>query len=601
MIQSPEREAVASCASEVLLLHAALGDGYVSPLPAAEGLVFTSAVNPESHERLRAAEKAFTAWYDVQLQPDREELERLEESCRPEKKAGRRESEYTPGPFGHDPTQDKAKLKALREKLALQPNVTWREHHFHKSSLLELLTKSACGAMTYVDEHGFRLAASMCSPWALAADMSLLSLCKGSADSALIRSSATGGASIHSLKGDYAPAFNYFCSAQHEDVEAVGERIASGASGRPARGKAIVIPVKTRSYPTPAFSVETLLLAMKAVYAKGRLRPEEKLQVVWESDDLRAAWLSFLDLPVEAYVEHEPTKADWDTYDDMPATIRTIALFASRAIQTHAILRSLETSPKADVTLTWGMLEVAQQFARLIFQVSSGEEKLARRREGAKKAIESFKSHDKLRQAEQTLLKAIQDSPGHRLPRTAVRTIQGLTNGLLDELVKLGKVVELVTETKGDKVTRHYTLKESVSLEPEEATAELEAAQEAFGQDPDQVSRQDADIALTELKRKATFNFIKYRVPAVPITSMTPAQIAAIPRILQEWPEEAQLRGTKDCPEPAGVVEEDTDEAYPVTPGAICLWLRKNADDKDHLNWRAASGLGFVETWGEPD
>jgi hypothetical protein len=51
-------------------------------------------------------------------------------------------------------------------------------------------------------------------------------------------------------------------------VAALADRVSGCVSGRSARGKAIVIPVKVTSYPAPAFSEATLLLAMKAVYVR---------------------------------------------------------------------------------------------------------------------------------------------------------------------------------------------------------------------------------------------------------------------------------------------------------------------------------------------
>lgn len=591
MIQSPEREAIASCVSELLLIHTALGDGYVSPIPAAKGLVFTSATNPEVHDQLREAEKAFNAWFDIQLKDDRDELERMEATVKKASGSRGRDTEYVLDPF-EPAAVDPAKLKALREKLALQPNVTWREHHFHKTTLLELLTKSACGAMTYIDEDGDRLGSVLSSPRSLAADLSLLSLCKGSADSALIRSSATGGASIHSLKGDYSPAFNYYCSAQPRVVARVSEKISSDVAGASALGKAIVIPVKVSQHPKSMFSEATLLLALKAVYTKGRLRPEEKLQVTYESPELRAAWEAFLDRSVATYVDHDPSPADLDTYDEMPASTRTIALFASRAAVTAAILESLERSVTSNVTLTWNSLKAAELFAQLIFQVSSGEERLAARRGGAAKAHASFKTHEKLFAAEQALVKAIQEAPDNRITRKAARNeVEGLTLGLLDELVKNGKVAEIVTETKGGKVTRHYVLKESVRMDPEEAAAELKSAIE----EGELVTRDEAYAAYRELQAKAFMNKIDYHVPVVPITSMTPRQIAAIPRILQDRGDDVVLRGTADNPEPASAVE-DGDDGYPVTTGSINLWFRRQPNDVPYQNsW---DGVGLSQ-WNE--
>ena len=56
--ERPE-SAAATRLSELLLHHAALGDGYVSPFPAARGMVFTSAIGKAAHANLLAAEKQF--------------------------------------------------------------------------------------------------------------------------------------------------------------------------------------------------------------------------------------------------------------------------------------------------------------------------------------------------------------------------------------------------------------------------------------------------------------------------------------------------------------------------------------------------------------
>jgi hypothetical protein len=76
---------------------------------------------------------------------------------------------------------------------------------------------------------------------------------------------------------------------------------------------------------------------------------------------------------------------------------------------------------------------------------------------------------------------------------------------------------------------------------------------------------------------------------------MTPKQICAIPRILQDRGDVVVLRGTADNPEPASVVE-DGDDGYPVVACSINLWFRRQPDDMPFQNsW---DGVGLSQ-WNE--
>ena len=89
----------------------------------------------------------------------------------------------------------------------------------------------------------------------------------------------------------------------------------------------------------------------------------------------------------------------------------------------------------------------------------------------------------------------------------------------------------------------------------------------------------------------------KHFVPVVPINSMTPRQIAAIPRILQDRAGSVVLRGTADNPEPASVMDMGDEEPdYPIVAGVPNLWFRRTPDDT--IFRKSWDGVGFSQ-WNE--
>lgn len=582
--------------SELLLFHVVLSNGCVSPFPGGRTMVYTSSVHPDAHRVLRVAENKFHDWHEYSLIEDRKQLVVLEGLLKVMK------------------TKPSSELLALREKCARIPNVTWRDHDAHRSTLVEMLKRSAYRAMSYVDEGGARLAASYVNPARMANDASWVALTdRDNNEVALIRASSTGGACIHSLAGVESPTFNYFCSTKPEVLEEVSERISKKHHMSALRGHSLVLSVAEPSGRGTVYTSDELFLALKLVFAMGA-EPTKKVKVEFEDEALEKEWREFFTQDVTHYYGRQPTDAAAKVLANMPASPRTLALLASRAVMTKVVLNKVTDPGVVDwnsnktVTLTREHLNLAKQFAHSAFWVSPPIAHLETRSNNAIKAREAFKSPARIVKAEQALYDAITLAPDRKISHKAAIRTPGVTAGLLELLVARDhRFVELkgTENIRMGKTTRAYMLKADVRMDPAEAVAEFEeAAAEWDEHGAESVDESDVRREFKTLQDLATKRRYKadgsINYAAVPIDEMTPKQIRLVPAIASMFADEVCLRGTRENPEPDFLLEADEDDPAAFTKGIPNLWFRYNDKLEDQHNWSVAWKLGFAEAWGKP-
>ncbi len=329
----------------------------------------------------------------------------------------------------------------------------------------------------------------------------------------------------------------------------------------------------------------------------------------------------------------------------LPASLEVIKYAGSRAAAVYALYEAGETiGPVREVVLTEAHLKLAKDMAIAAFRNTRIMDQFDARRDNAAKATASKAPDDTKRMyALGALVKAIDGSERRMISRKAALALPDVTPRLLDDIVThhMGGIVELrgKHEIRMGKTERAYTFESEVSMDPEEAVAELDAAfaeaavaeidRSAPTVESDMRSRgkltslpdrntqrvaQTADL-LRRLKEKAEVNDDLHMLPAVPITQLTSPEIAMLPDLLDVHGSEVVLRregtepkhiymlGREDYPEdePAGLYEhelhEPGDEEPLVTRDTPTLWFRCRADGSDFRNWKM-SNLGFHETWG---
>ncbi|MEM7602724.1 MAG: hypothetical protein AAF357_15075, partial [Verrucomicrobiota bacterium] len=353
---------VATSFADLLLYHCALGGGYLSPFPETRGLVFASSISPTANDAMKLAERQFLQLREKEIAPLREELEQLEAKAKNQKRGNGSPMDAVTG-FAEDKLAEK--IAALRDQVRRVVHVLWRDHYVHKNNIIDLLRRSAHGAMSYYDEDGSRLLAAFCHPSRLAADLSLVSLTSGSADSVMIRASGTGGINVMTLAGDMPVAFNYVCSPHPKVMGDLSKKITGTTTGSIVLGKAIVID----GAPSAEYTVSStelarvLCLTMRHVFASGLKTDGEKVEVSFEDEGVRQAWDTFFGLTLRDYLNREVRSGDLTSEDKMPATRHSMALFASRAAMTEAILSAVQRRGDAlseSVVLTREHLAMAQ-------------------------------------------------------------------------------------------------------------------------------------------------------------------------------------------------------------------------------------------------
>ena len=590
--------------SELIVLSAALGRGYAPPLTGYEtpGMLFTSAVHPAIFAAFKRAEAMFVDWHDKRNEGDREMLAQLEASltCAAHPLPGQRP--------GIDAT--KAKIKDLKKKLSLLPSVAWREHDAHKSTMLEMLGKSAYGSLTFIDEHGSRICAAIGNGYRLQAEASWLSLTNPFVcDVALIRSSSTGGATIHGLSGTERPSFSYVSQSPVSITKALLDKIKTSPSAASLSGHAIVVPVFYGDKPQIQAFTDDLFVLMKKVYADGAKPIGERLPLSFENPALADDWREFLSYGYKDFTGKDASESAAEKIQEMPASFQTMTSFATRAAFTYAILHR----PKGDedaVIITADHLTMAKHFAAVLYTISSGMTHLDVRSDNATKARSARMTRltDPAVTAEACarMKQQIQASSNRMISRFQASSIPGMTLTVLDHLVSTGQFVELTgrDNIKMGTTERAYVLKEEAHMTAEEAMLELDEAWRDWKSNEAPDADQEIRAVYKELQGlaeqcNAGLLVPDALVPAVPVNYMTVRQIKQVPAILVAYgTTEVRFRNTQACPEPAHLIKRDGDEGAPFEDGVPNLWFRFNTEGKPFRDWKIAGRLGFPE-WVE--
>jgi hypothetical protein len=577
-----DENSAATWVSQMLLLRAALGRGYASPFPPAKGLVYSSALPSDALRALLDAESAFRAWHEQSLEPLKRELNDL--------LLAPKQAQEAP--------QYAEKIRALKDRIARLPHVTWKEDQVLKSALVELLKKSAYGALTYVDPIGARLAGGLTgSPSRFASDLSWLTLTGQSSDETLIRANATGGACIHSLAGS-GVAFNHFCACRDEIMDVLVNRLKHSTSGQVALGAAICI--SGRPGRNALVSSETVSHLLRHVYARGAEHESRGAIPVVFPPSGRAGWDALLAAHTpEALLDDTSDLSDWTKQQMAVATASpgVCAQFGIQAALVSAFLDAAQQSQTSGqqlkaVELTEAHLTLARQAAAFLFRQAAGMHKLQRRLGNLKKAWDEQFEPKRLEAAFAAFSGAVTNAAGGKLPRKAVRDIPDLTLGLLDELVRRGRITELngTAACQMGKTTRAYALPDrqvEQERDLEEQMLELHEAIEQHKQFP--VSDGDAFSVYEKLQRKAEAMDRTEMLPVVPLTRMNSAEIRALPRVMELFADVLYVRGFAGQPELADLTEGDD---APLRSRCPNVWLKYRQDGKPfRSNWALAAKL----------
>lgn len=422
----PCAASVSSELSQWLYLHTCLGQGYLSPVPYTPVWVVSSGVPSELTYRVRAAENTFHAAHEQSIAADRARLELLEEQHQTRKGPG-----YNGSPQARSTT---AEIKDLKAQLARPVFVNYRDWHADRSTFLELLSLSKFRAMSFVDEMGIRGHGYVTSKFLAAknvtTDVALLSLIGDqSSDSALIRSSATGGANMLSVRGAASPRFNMMTLTSPQAVGALSKRLKSVA---PCKGIVLMLP------DTPGETLEVhdgqIAKVIDKVYATAD--PAHRIAI-----ELSAGWADFL----RADLAHYPVSglAGLAAVGNSLASLRTLVHSVTRAIITRRIFLEESTLPESDtaertVPLTEEDLQLAKMWVSALLERVFGLRHLSVRADNAVKAREAKAaglSPKRLVEARQQLIAMTQADPQGFISRTtALRS--GVTARVLDALLE---------------------------------------------------------------------------------------------------------------------------------------------------------------------
>jgi hypothetical protein len=179
---------------------------------------------------MRVAENDFHEKHEKSIANDRKRLEDLESAAQAFKRSST--------PIAPELVIE---IKQLKEKLSRTVFVNYRDWTADRSTMMEMLSKSKFRAMSFVDELGIRAHGYTINKFLAAKnihkDLALLSLSgDNSADSVLIRSSATGGANIVSVRGGDPPRFNLMTLTSPQAIKKIMSRLSEAA---PAKGKTL--------------------------------------------------------------------------------------------------------------------------------------------------------------------------------------------------------------------------------------------------------------------------------------------------------------------------------------------------------------------------
>lgn len=331
-------------------------------------MVFTSAIRQESVADFDKAEAEYHDRCRQALIPASEKLAELE-------------SMLKAGIPAKSLQADIAQLKAELQQIY---NVTWREHDAHKSTMVELLARSGKGALTLLDPYGSRLASAMASRFKMTAEASWLSMTyRFGGESSFIRSSTSGGATIHALSGSDKPVFQYLSRANQRILKKLADDVASKDKASSLQGHAIILPIPKNVSADRVTNGQAFLGLMVSVFDIGGLGPDQRVNVKFKSDKLRDLWEAFVRTWEPGWINS--TNAIQKRMEEPVLLPKCAAVFASKAALVRAIMSDGRMTQK-EVTLDERDLEIAAGMAEALLVVSNRLEHLSARSDNAAKA-----------------------------------------------------------------------------------------------------------------------------------------------------------------------------------------------------------------------
>jgi hypothetical protein len=576
--------------SELLLYHLFLGRGYISPFPVTRGIVVSSATPADALNNVFSVEALFHRFHEQAIAEDRRVLE---------------QAENQPEALAVVTGMTKAKLKEMKEKLSRRAHTVWTEDNTLRSTIVELLKNHYYGSFTYLDATGSRLAVGLAHPSKLASDLGLRSLMEGTTDATFIRAGSTGGALIHSLAGAN-PIFNYYSHCKEPQLEKLIEKLRNSSQGQVGLGDTVVIRGRPGIF--SGTSVDTLYSLATRVFALGD-QPEAKRVKVRFAPEFEREWKQFLNWQLGDLLG-DPDPPAWQVKlaQGAPTSPTVSILFAARAAMVAAFIQAARFNPDGplkEIELDDSHLQLAKDLAQFLYRTSSNQESYEKRLKNLKDPKEVFVTPHKLDVARIALIEAIERAPARRLSRDHVnRNVQGVTLGLLDELVIMGDIVELcgVEECQMGKTVRAYTLP---AFAPpgnvQDALAEYEEAVSDFAEHPEAFLDSEALLVSHRLSEKAAAVHRVHFLPVVSLSRMSKRERRMLPKVLAMFPNSFLLRGDKtEIPEPKAIAEDDDDE-IPLDAGGINVWVRYRPNGENFTNWHRAKKLQLAQYWGEDD
>lgn len=411
----------ASDFSQWLYLHTALGKGYQAPISYLPCWVLTSAVPDSLCERMRNAENEFHDRHEREIRDDKQRLEELEQLAKATNNSDRKAS-------------IRIQIKALKEKLSATTYVNYRDWTADRATIMEMLSKSKFRSMSFTDELGIRAHGYTINKFLAAKnicnDLALLSLTGDqSADSVLIRSSATGGANIVSVRGCDSPRFNLMTLSSAKAIDKIVNRLKEAA---PAKGKTLAIT----SSPGSCLDIQADHIAkvIEKIYATQNV--DNRVSV-----NMSQAWESFIGRD-----DSDITKisdAATSALNRSLANVKLLVTSITRAIITRRIFLEAPDLPGADhadrtIQLSDEDLQLAETwYGAMRAEVFGLQFRDVRANNAAKarQAKMSGPSVEELIAAKAALVAAIRKDPDNAISYSSATKIKGVTSSLLPELL----------------------------------------------------------------------------------------------------------------------------------------------------------------------
>lgn len=587
--------AASSELSQWLYLHTSLGKGYIAPFAYKPSWVITSGVPAELTRRMREAENCFHDAHEKSIASERTKLESLEHRAQSLKGPG-----YNGSPQA---AADQAAIKDLKASLARPVFVNYRDWTADRATILELLSKSKFRAMSFVDEMGVR-AHSYTTNKFLAAkhisnDLSLLSLVGDhSSDSVLIRSSATGGANMLSVRGHDSPRFNLMTLTTPQAAAKIASRLKEAA---PCRGITLVLPTPSREL--LAVPDDQIARVIAKVYATAV--PDNRLTV-----QVTDAWTQFLAC---APSDYSMTRSATARHEQSLCNIETLVHAVTRAVITRRIyLNEVDLSgpesPDRVVFLDDDVdLPLAKSWVTALMDEVTGVKFLQVRRDNAAKAREA-RSHRfevgfdpaTTEPMVQILVERINGSFDRMLTRTEATRIPGINPRLLDHILESRQ--DIFTTVSDHKRGKTYAA-QAIGLLGQPLMAKRSGFEKVDdlktpvgGDDTSPVSARFDESTLDDLYRtwqqQAFDNMQQGGKPVIALNDLSPAlRLAVIAVQKRHWQTMTLV--------PSGPKDEDPSQ---LSRPAVELWFRYKPGGGDMCSWRDSyTEWQLAQKWQDKD